>query len=193
MARSSLKQFCKVASENIEPAVIISEEEDFAQPAAPLEEREKKAWGIVKRNMAWSSGLSFIPVPFFDLTGIAAFQAIAIKELSDLYEIPFSEHRVKNCVACLISSISSLYLASVFVRVAVFAIPIIGPLTYISAVPLMSAAVTYATGKVFIQHFEAGGTFLDFEPKKVRTYFRKQFEEGMVVSVEMRKDPLGED
>ena len=28
-------------------------------------------------------------------------------------------------------------------------------------------------GKVFIQHFESGGTFLDFDPDKVRSYFSK--------------------
>ena len=43
---------------------------------------------------------------------------------------------------------------------------------------LTSGASTWALGKVFIQHFESGGTFLDFNPEKVREYYKVQFEEG---------------
>ena len=44
--------------------------------------------------------------------------------------------------------------------------------------PVFAGASTYAIGKVFIQHFESGGTFLDFEPAKVRAYFSQQFDKG---------------
>ena len=43
---------------------------------------------------------------------------------------------------------------------------------------LFVAAYTWALGNVFIQHFEAGGTFLDFDPEKVREHFRTYFKEG---------------
>ena len=45
--------------------------------------------------------------------------------------------------------------------------------------PAFSGAVTYAIGKVFVQHFEMGGTLLDFNPEKVKKYFREQYEQGM--------------
>ena len=41
---------------------------------------------------------------------------------------------------------------------------------------------TWALGKVFIQHFESGGTFLDFDPEEVKEYFKAQFEEGREVA-----------
>lgn len=47
-----------------------------------------------------------------------------------------------------------------------------------TAMSAISGAITYAIGQVFIQHFESGGTFLDFDPKKVKEYFMEQFEEG---------------
>ena len=37
-------------------------------------------------------------------------------------------------------------------------VPVVGPLTGIALMPALSAAATLALGKVFIQHFEAGGT-----------------------------------
>jgi hypothetical protein len=44
--------------------------------------------------------------------------------------------------------------------------------------PFFAGAATYAIGKVFMQHFASGGTFLDFDPDKVRGYFREQFGKG---------------
>ena len=40
-------------------------------------------------------------------------------------------------------------------------------------------ATTYAVGKVFIQHFEMGGTLLNFNPDEVRKYFQEQYQQGM--------------
>jgi ELWxxDGT repeat protein len=52
--------------------------------------------------------------------------------------------------------------------------------TYVGFVALPStyAAVTYAIGRVFVTHFEAGGTFLDFDPNKTREYFKAEFEKA---------------
>jgi hypothetical protein len=42
--------------------------------------------------------------------------------------------------------------------------------------PGFAAAVTWAMGRVFIQHFETGGTLLDFNAEKMRDYFKSEFE-----------------
>ena len=47
-------------------------------------------------------------------------------------------------------------------------------------------AGTYAIGGVFMQHFESGGTLLDFEPKKMREYFSSKLEEGKEIAASMR-------
>jgi hypothetical protein len=39
-------------------------------------------------------------------------------------------------------------------------------------------------GKVFIQHFESGGTFLTFDPMTVRAHFARLQEEGRKVAAE---------
>ena len=44
--------------------------------------------------------------------------------------------------------------------------------------PALAGASTYAVGKVFVQHFESGGTFLNFDPEDVRDYYAEQFEKG---------------
>ena len=57
-----------------------------------------------------------------------------------------------------------------------------------STMPVFAGASTYAIGQVFIQHFESGGTFLDFEPAKVREYFRRQFGRGRDLASEAREE-----
>jgi hypothetical protein len=57
-------------------------------------------------------------------------------------------------------------------------VPVFGQLVGWATMPAFAAAATYAVGKVFDQHFAAGGTFLTFDPKKVQDYFRQKFEEA---------------
>ncbi len=54
--------------------------------------------------------------------------------------------------------------------------------------PILCGAATYATGKVFIQHFASGGTFLTFDPAKVKAHYAQMFEEGKKVSSKIRKE-----
>jgi uncharacterized protein (DUF697 family) len=67
-------------------------------------------------------------------------------------------------------------------------IPVAGNFMGLVAIPGVAAAFTYAVGKVFVQHFASGGTFLDFDPKKVREYFARQFEEGKLVAAKIKPD-----
>jgi hypothetical protein len=41
--------------------------------------------------------------------------------------------------------------------------------------PALALASTVAVGRVFLQHFEAGGTLLDFDPEKMKSYFEAEF------------------
>ena len=42
--------------------------------------------------------------------------------------------------------------------------------------PVLSAGATYAIGKAFIQHFESGGTLLDFNPPDYKEFIKAQKE-----------------
>ena len=57
-------------------------------------------------------------------------------------------------------------------------VPVLGHAGAFVATPIVAGAATHALGKIFIQHFEAGGTILDFEPEKVRAYFRQELEKA---------------
>ena len=57
---------------------------------------------------------------------------------------------------------------------------------------ILAGATTYAVGKVFIQHFESGGTFLNFNPDSVKEYYETMFKEGQSVAENMKKEKPAE-
>ena len=140
-------------------------------------ERQLRAEEIARRNTMWAMGVGVIPVPIVDLIGISAVQVKLLGQLSDLYDIPFSEHQGKNLIAALLGGLGTVTGAGLLMSLLkVF--PVLGHAGAFVATPIVAGAATHALGKIFIQHFEAGGTILDFEPEKVRAYFRQEFEKA---------------
>ena len=52
---------------------------------------------------------------------------------------------------------------------------------------VLSGASTFALGEVFKKHFETGGTFLDFDPERLKKYYHEKFEKGKEMAEELRK------
>lgn len=140
-----------------------------------MDVRELKAKQTVDRHILWSAAAGVIPVPLVDVAAVAAVQVKMLSELSKLYGIPFSKSTAKSLVAALLGSVtpSAATASSVgFVKL----VPVVGPILGTVTMSAFAAAATYAVGRVFITHFESGGTFLDFNPDAVREHFRAEFE-----------------
>ncbi|WP_163340336.1 YcjF family protein [Desulfopila sp. IMCC35008] len=143
--------------------------------------KQEQADAVTRSKMYWAMGAGLVPVPLFDIAVISGVQMKMLSDMSKIYEIPFSEHKVKNIISALIGGFGSTQFGIPLASL-VKIIPVIGQIGSLAAVPVMAGASTYALGKVFIQHFESGGTFLDFDPAAVKEYFAKQFEEGKKVA-----------
>ena len=148
-------------------------------PVDELELRVAQATEIVKRNMLWSAGAGVLPVPMLELVAITAVEVKLIKELAEHYKLPFRNDLAKAAVLSLVGSLGSVTLGKMIAFSSMRAIPVFGQLLALVAVPGMAAAITYAIGKVFIAHFEAGGTLLDFNPAAMRDYFRALYGDGI--------------
>ena len=89
--------------------------------------------------------------------------------------MPFSENSGKAVIASLAGSMipatSGIGAASVLKTV-----PVLGTIAAGFVMPALSAGATYAVGKAFIQHFESGGTLLDFNPPDYREFIKSQKE-----------------
>lgn len=147
-----------------------------------MEEKELTAKKIVKNYMWWSMGAGLIPIPLVDLAAVSGVQIKMLKDMSEIYEIKFSENKGKSIVSALLGSIVPNSLSVGNMGSLLKMVPVLGPVIGGFSMSIFSGAATYAIGKVFIQHFEAGGTFLDFNPVTVKEYFHTLYAEGQTIA-----------
>lgn len=139
---------------------------------------EEKSLQVVRKYMLWSLGAGLIPVPLLDIATVTGVQMKMISEISKVYGVDFKENRAKNIISALFSSVSANTFAYGTVGSAIKSIPLVGTLVGSVTMPFFSGAFAYALGSVFINHFENGGTFLDFDSDKVKTHFGEMFRKG---------------
>ena len=140
-------------------------------------DKELLAREIVKKHALYAAGVGLVPIPVVNMAGVAALEVKMLYDLAEHYGLPFREDRVKSIVSSLIGGVASTNLGYGSIGL-MKALPLVGPMMAIATLPLFASTITYAIGKVFIQHFESGGTFLDFEPDRVKGYFQQQFGKG---------------
>jgi uncharacterized protein (DUF697 family) len=140
-------------------------------PAVP---KDAQATAVVRSYLGWSAGAGMLPLPGLDLAAIVGVQAKMLRDIATIYEVPFSYSMVRPLLVALLSGGGSMVVGATAASM-VKAVPVVGAIAGMLAVPIMAAASCYATGRVFIRHFESGGTFHDFDPAKARTYYAEQF------------------
>lgn len=153
-----------------------------ATPAAPVS-TEAQAAEIIRKHVLLSAAAGVIPLNFVDTAALAVVQLRLLKELSELHGVDFRGDIGRSAVGTLFATVAPTalggsLLGSMAFNMALRSVPVIGTVTRLATQPAFNSAFTYALGKVFQQHFASGGTFLTFQPEKVKTYFREKFEEA---------------
>ena len=137
-----------------------------------MSDKEIAANELVKKYSLYSAGAGLVPVPMLDWAAISAVQLKMLSDLSAIYGLAFEADRVKPIVASILGGYASTKIGYGLGGGLIKSIPLIGTTLGMVAVPGFAYGLTYAVGKVFIQHFASGGTFLDFDPDTVRAYFK---------------------
>ncbi|MBP2291306.1 YcjF family protein [Azospirillum rugosum] len=152
-----------------------------AEPAAASV--ADRAEAVIRQHVLLSAAAGVIPLNFVDTAALAVVQLRLLKELSEVHGVDFRGDIGRSAAGTLLATVAPTALAggvlgSMAVRMALRSVPVVGAVTRLATQPAFNAAFTYALGKVFHQHFASGGTFLTFEPEKVKAYFRTKFEEA---------------
>jgi len=145
-------------------------------------DREQEAEKIVRNYMFGNAAVGLIPLPFLDLVALTGVQLKMVHSLSHLYGVPFNKDAVKGILASLAGSLGALTVGAGLFMSAMKIVPAFAMTVGFLAVPAASAAFTYAVGRAFIMHFEAGGNILNFDPKAMHSYFKKFYNEGLTVA-----------
>jgi uncharacterized protein (DUF697 family) len=144
---------------------------DTSSTSGPVEPRDEMASKLVDRFAIWSGVAGLVPVPVIDLLAVGGLQLQMLRRLSQIYEVPFAENRGKALIAALTGALVPTT-SGIGAFSLLKAVPIVGTIVGGFVTPVLSAGATYAIGKAFIQHFESGGTLLDFNPPDYREFVK---------------------
>lgn len=133
---------------------------------------------LVSRHMLMALAVGLIPVPVVDIAALIAIQLRMLGRLAVLYDVEFSEQVGRSLIGSLLGAGGSFLATKTTTRFLFRFVPVGGWLAGAVSASVFAGASTYAVGKVFIQHFESGGTFVTFDPEMVRDYYAQQFERG---------------
>jgi len=142
---------------------------------------------IVNNNIALAMGAGLIPVPWLDFAAITGVQLKLGKELANHYGVDYREEQVKGIVVALLGAYTSTAAATTAAAGLAKLVPGLGAVVGVVTLPFVAGAITFAVGKIFVQHLESGGTFLSLEARDVQAGFLREVERGkQVVSAKTR-------
>jgi uncharacterized protein (DUF697 family) len=140
--------------------------------------KSAEADAIIKAWMWWAAGAGLIPVPVVDLAAVTGVQLKMLRDLSDLYGVEFSQNRGKSILGALLGGLVAKSAAVGPLGAIIKAIPVFGPVVGVVTMPGFYAGSTFAVGRVFAQHFELGGTFLNFDASAAQAQLVEEYEKA---------------
>jgi len=133
---------------------------------------------LVKKYAFGSGVFGYIPIPVLDAFGIMAVQRKMLFHLAKVYSVPFSRSLAKDLLNTMAGGIAS----RAAIPMAIKMVPGINILFGSTGMAAIGSASTYAVGKVFKKHFEAGGTLENFNPDKEKETFEVELKKGVILS-----------
>ncbi|HEA19057.1 MAG TPA: DUF697 domain-containing protein [Pseudoalteromonas prydzensis] len=132
------------------------------------ENRVAVAQIIVDKYSKWSFGSGLIPIPVVDLVALTGIQIKMIDEIAKVYGQSYSENKLRGTISAVIGGSFPQTLGGAGLSSFLKAIPIIGTLSSIAFMPVISAASSHAVGSTFIRHFENGGTLINLNLASIK-------------------------
>jgi uncharacterized protein (DUF697 family) len=123
---------------------------------------------IVRRYAQFSVVTGLLPILAVDMAALAALQVTMLGALARHYGVPFTRDRGKAIVGALVGATVPIATGQRAVKYLLRLLPGAGQILSLATVSTFASAGTYALGRVFVAHFESGGTLLDFSHDRAR-------------------------
>jgi len=170
----------------MEETIVKDADAEVSEEVNPSEGRTERLDKLAKGHSLASMGVGLVPFPLVDMVALFGIQLDLVKKLAAEYDVPFKQEIGKSIITSLAGGILPQTLGGAIASM-IKVVPVIGQTTGTVAMPVFCGASTYALHKVFVQHFEAGGTLLDLDPAEVKSYFAEQFAKGKQLMRDMKK------
>ena len=138
-------------------------------------ERLDRASELISSATRWSAAASMVPVPYVDLLALGTVQGKLIYNICELYEQPYTKELVNGTVSVLLGTL--LPVSATRVAIGSFAklIPGYGSAVGTLSLAVFGSAATYALGRVFVRHFENGGSLINFSVDSIKEDLKREF------------------
>lgn len=144
--------------------------------------KSEQAQEVIQHHVLWSMGAGAIPIPVIDSAAVIMVQLDMLKQLSRKYDVIYDESSGKHLIS-VIAGGTLTRLGASYIKT----IPGIGSLLGGVSMVILSGASTYAMGKLFVNHFEAGGNFFDFDLGWAKKQYEEEFEKGKTYASDLQK------
>jgi uncharacterized protein (DUF697 family) len=141
-------------------------------------EKSTQAAKIIRNHMFGSVAAGLLPIPIVDISILAGIQLRMVQKLAKHYEVEFAEQRVKSLIGSLVSVGAAMTAGSVLKTLLPGAARVLFGLGSLTVPP----ATTYAVGRVFIKHFESGGTIWTFDASRAKETYEEELKTGQQVA-----------
>lgn len=152
-----------------------------------LATRRVESENAIKNHVLVAFSLGLIPVPVFDFAMLTANQVKMVQTLAKIHGVPsLQDNRLKAVILSLISGALPV-LGVQGLSSVLKAMPGIGSLVGSGGVAVSGGLLTYALGRVFLKHFESGGTYLNLDMKEARETLKKEMKKGRETVSNLRR------
>lgn len=138
-------------------------------------EVHKRAAEIISSSIRWSAAAGAVPLPVLDLVALGTVQAKMISDLSQAYGRPVSAEAARGVVSVLLGTLLPAGVTSAFLGSGFKVVPVMGTVLGMVSMAALGAAASYAIGKVFVRHFEKGGSLESFSAEAVKDELEAEF------------------
>lgn len=130
---------------------------------------------IVSRAVKWSAAAAVVPVPYLDLVALGTVQVRMVRELARAYGLDADSEMLKTAVSALLGTLAPAVISGGLLGSALKLVPVGGTILGSVGLAAFGSAATYAIGKIFVTHFEKGGTLNSFSAEAVEADLKKEF------------------
>jgi uncharacterized protein (DUF697 family) len=110
---------------------------------------------IVERHKNYAAMGGLVPVPIANIAGVTAINLRMVKQLSELYQVPFQRDRMRALIVGLVGGTVPTGVGTATSSMLMWIVPG-GLLLGLGASALTAGAITRGIGLVFIESFESG-------------------------------------
>jgi uncharacterized protein (DUF697 family) len=143
----------------------------------PVSPRAAAAAKIVSNSCKWAAASAAIPLPVVDLAALAAVQTKMISRIAGVYGETLTDDAANALVAVLLGTLLPGVGTGALLGAGAKWAPGVGTLVGAASLAGLGAAATAAVGRVFVRHFESGGTVASLTPAVAKDSIQREMGE----------------